>query len=205
MARASKLVSDLTKIPNIVGGLGLSIAAAQKAFNLDYIESVERLVAVAKSLGSVQGANDPGDPTDPNMVYNLIFDIVKAMAPSRYQFTETTLTVKMDLAQTMDVGATASLGVEMGGVAVNAALTMGYGYDYRAAAEVKTVLHAYPTDAQVMSTLLTQAASIKPSALTLPTQHEVDQSFIDKSAAIVEKVTGVKPPEIETPSPPEDE
>ena len=46
----SNLIKDLSTVPTIVGGLGLSIAAAQKAFNLDYLENIERLLAMTKKL-----------------------------------------------------------------------------------------------------------------------------------------------------------
>ena len=48
--KASKLVGDLASVSEIVGALGLSIAAAQKAFNLDYLDSVERLLFLVKML-----------------------------------------------------------------------------------------------------------------------------------------------------------
>ena len=37
MSKTSELIQDLNSVPSIVGALGLSIAAAQKAFNLDYL------------------------------------------------------------------------------------------------------------------------------------------------------------------------
>ena len=43
-AEASKLVKDLSNIPEIVGALGISIAEAQKAFNVDYLDNIERLL-----------------------------------------------------------------------------------------------------------------------------------------------------------------
>ena len=52
---SSKIIEDLTHIPNIIAGLGLSIAEAQRHFDLDYLQSVERLLATAQDgLGLLQ-------------------------------------------------------------------------------------------------------------------------------------------------------
>ena len=122
--RASMLINDLSKVPNIVGGLGLAIAAAQKAFNLDYVESLERVVGLIQMLLAGKGAD--GKDLDTEQAQRLaearpaIADMIKALAPSRYQYTETTLSVRLDLAQTKSVDVSAGLGVGYGGIAVNA-------------------------------------------------------------------------------------
>lgn len=196
---ASKLVKDLTQIPNIVGGLGLSIAAAQKAFNLDYLESLERIVVIAQMLGDNKEVRDATATTEGSTAAakNMALELLRAVAPPRYQFTETTLSVKLDLAQTMDLGVSAGLGLGFGGIAVNAAMTLGYGYDYRAAAEVVTVLHAHSMDHQVLNTLLARAKEVGANKLTLPERSTVDTEIWKKSADILEKLTGERPKEIE--------
>jgi hypothetical protein len=201
--QASRLIKDLTHIPNIIGGMGLSIAAAQKAFNHDYLDSVERILAMARMmLGEVKG-NNTGSPTpvtDANELEKLrqfagVFrDLLIAMAPPRYQFTETTLTVKLDLAQSMDATVTGGLGFSMGGISLNAAFTVGYAYDYRAAAEVRTVIHAIPADPLAFNRLLDRATQLSDKALELPAgTASVDQALLDKQAAIFEKITAIKP------------
>lgn len=202
--KASMLVKDLTNVPSIVGGLGLSVAEAQKAFNLDYIENIERLVALAKVIlgEQKQGADGP-EPLDAaekkslDDVRAVFEDLLRAAAPPQYQFTETTLAVRMDLAQSMDVGGSAGFGVNLGAVAVNAALTLGYSYDYRAAAEVKTVLHATKLNAQVTDQLLKRAATVNDKVLELPARSEVDKAYMDKSAELFEKVVGKPAPKVE--------
>src|SRR5947209_14711668 len=118
--KVSELINDLSSVPNIIGNLGLSIAAAQKAFNLDYLENIERMFALIKAtLGGVKA----GDATHPaaalsadeqakvDAMASTIQDMLKAIAPSRYQFSETTLSVRLDLAQTLQASATVGLGV----------------------------------------------------------------------------------------------
>lgn len=199
---ATKLINDLTHVPHIVGGLGLSIAAAQKAFNHDYLDSVERILAMTKMLlGEVQGdgegraaaVTDDTELTKLRALADVFRDLLTAVAPPRYQFTETTLTVKLDLAQSMDSTATAGLGFGMGGVSVNAAFTAGFAYDYRAAAEVRTVIQAIPADRLAFQKLLDRAKELSDKVLALPEDMAgVDKELLDKQAALFEKITGLK-------------
>lgn len=205
MADTSKLIDDLSHVPNIIGGLGLSIAAAQKALNSDYLDSMERIIAMTKMLlggvkapaapgGEPQGASDDEQAKIDGMK-EVLRGLITAAAPARYQFTETTLSVKLDLAQSMDVAGSASLGVGFGAVAVNAALSVGYSYDYRAAAECRTVLHAITADsnATVFNALLDRAKSISNTALALPERSKVDQGILDKQGTLLQKLTGIAP------------
>src|SRR5271165_6418272 len=144
MAKASDLIQDLSDVPSIVGGLGLSIAAAQKAFNLDYLEAMERVIAAVKMLAAPTKKADGTDLTqaEKDKVASVdpafIKDLLTTMLPSKYQFTETTLDVKLDLAQSMKASGSASLGLGYGAVSLSAAFTVGFSYDYRAAAECHT-------------------------------------------------------------------
>jgi len=78
--------------------------------------------------------------------------LIKALAPSRYQFSETKLDFSADLSQTLNVGGGLSLGVGMAAVSVNASFSLAYGFDYRAATRINTVLHAIPADPAVLPT-----------------------------------------------------
>ena len=200
--RASMLIADLSKVPNIVGGLGLAIAAAQKAFNLDYLEGLERVVAMTQLLLAGKGA-DGKDLTDVQAqrlaeARPAIADMIKALAPSRYQYTETTLSVRLDLAQTKSVDVSVGLGVGYGAIAVNASLAVGYRYDYRAAAECRTVIHAIPADPQMLQVLIERATQLSEKALELPPRTEVDQRIIDQARTVFEKIVDAKPPDVKT-------
>ena len=70
-----------------------------------------------------------------------------------------------DIYETQGFGGEAGFGAALGAFAVNASMTVGYGYDYRAAAEVRTVLHAIPADKSVTSTLLGRAKELSATAL----------------------------------------
>jgi hypothetical protein len=189
MADTSKLIRDLNSVPNIIGTLGLSIAAAQKAFNHDYLSNVEQLLGLAKAM------SPPG--ASPEEFRALLKDLLASCAPSRYQFTETTLAVKLDLAQSMDTSTSVGLGIGYGGVALNAAFTIGYGYDYQAAAECRATIHAIPADQTVFKPLLDRAANISDKALAVPARSEVDKAIYDRNAAIFEKLFAQKPVAIE--------
>lgn len=187
MASASDLIKDLSSVPSIVGGLGLSIASAQKAFDMEYLDSIERILAMAKVLlgGNATGASGTDVPiamTDEQKAFFL--ELLSKLAPSRYQFTETTLSVRMDLAQSLAFSGSVGLGFGIGAISINAAFTLGYSYDYRAAAECKTVIHAYAADQTVFTTLLKQAASLDSKSLELPPRSDADQAIFDKCSQI---------------------
>lgn len=193
MSNPSKLVNDLDKVANIVGQLGLEIAQAQKLFNYDYLVNVERLLAIVAKLASKKPADGAaGDETEARS--QMIFDLIKALAPPRYQYSETTLNVRLDLAQTMDVSAQGGVGGNFGAVAFNAALAVGYGSDYQAAAEVKTTIHAIPADTSVLSGLHARADKIADKSLTLPERSEVDTKILDKLDDLYIKLTGKAAP-----------
>ncbi len=87
---ADNLVDDLTRVPTIIGSLGLAIAEAQKQFNIDYVNSINSLVVMAgKLIGEKAGAGVDSDALQ---------KLLLSLAPPRYQFTETELAVKLDLA-----------------------------------------------------------------------------------------------------------
>jgi hypothetical protein len=198
MAKASELIQDLSNVPSIVGGLGLSIAAAQKAFNLDYLEAMERVIAAVKMLAApVNGADGkPLSADDKTKVTGVdqafLKDLLITLMPAKYQFTETTLDVKLDLATSMKGSGSASLGLNYGAVALSAAFTVGFGYDYRAAAECHTVIHAVPASETTLNSLLTRAATINDKSMTLPTTSAVDQQIYTQQQTLMEKLTGVK-------------
>jgi hypothetical protein len=194
---ASQLIEDLSHVPTIIGALGLSIADAQKALDANYLDGLERLLGLAKMMLDPAKAT-PGavlSPAEAQAVkdnFSIIHDMLMAFAPSRYQFTETTLDVKLDLAQSINAGASIGLGLALGAVSLNAAFTVGYAFDYRAAAECRTVINAIPASQTVFSSLLDRAASLSKDALTLPDQLDKGvQQIIDQNARILEKVTGV--------------
>jgi len=200
MPGKSKLIEDLSHVPNIIGGLGLSIAGAQKAFNADYLDGIERILVMAQQiLGEKKEGGDLSDVEKARLeaFKDLFKSLLVAIAPPRYQFTETTLTVKLDLAQTLKLGASVGLGVGYGGVALNAALTVGFGYDYRAAAECRTVINAVHADDKTFAALLDRAKELGNKELCLPERATIDQKLIDQTATIFEKVIGAKPPKIE--------
>ena len=204
---SNKIIEDLTHIPNIIAGLGLSIAEAQRHFDLDYLQSVERLLVMAqsmlggqKSLPATAGNSSsatteltPEERKQQEQFQALFKELLIAVAPSRYQFTETTLTVKLDLAQHIDVSAGVGLSAGIGGVAINAALSIGYGSDYRGAAECKTILQAVPADQATLRLLLDRAKDLSAKDLSMPERSKVDSAVLAQTGKIYERIVG-RPP-----------
>ncbi len=198
--KASDLIKDLRNVPNIIGGLGLSIANAQKAFDVEYLDSIARILALIKIMLGGQKDDGTGKPvalSQPETeslaaMAQVIQELLTKLAPSRYQFTETTLNVRLDLAQSLQIGGTVGLGFGVGAISLSAAFTIGYSYDYRAAAECRTVIHAYPADQAVFTALLGRADKLAATALELPPRSQVDKALFDKSSALLDKLTGIK-------------
>lgn len=185
-SQPSQLIQDLSNVPNIISSLGLGIAGAQKAFNLEYLNGLERLLAMAKMIHGEDNENA-------DKFKDLFMNLIQTAAPHRYQFTETTLAVRMDLSQSTQRGTSAKLGVSVGAVALNAAMTEGFSSNYRAAAEVKTVLQAIPFDPAQIATLVANANDLNNKVLDMPAQSAVDKAYMDKSAELFESVTGAAP------------
>jgi hypothetical protein len=147
-----RLTGQLYHLPTIIGRLGISIAEAQKELNADYVASVSKLMMLTQSL--------VGATPSPETLASAK-TMLESMMPSRYQFTETTLDFSADLSESKNIGFSAAGGAGMGAIVVNAAFTMGYGYDYRAAARVTSTLHARAADPEHNKALLERAATIK--------------------------------------------
>lgn len=173
----SKLTSELYHLAAIVGRLGLSIASAQKAFNADYVAQIERLVQITSDV--VPTVAELGSDEQKKKSAEILLKILKALAPPRYQYTETTIEFSADLAETFDAGIQGTLGVGAKAVTVNAGMTLGYGYDYRAAARIKSVIHAMPVDSDLIPELLNRAKEIDAGKLNLPEVKHVDQEIWD--------------------------
>ncbi|MFO0593454.1 MAG: hypothetical protein U0441_38285 [Polyangiaceae bacterium] len=205
----SKLIKDLSHVPNIVAGLGLGIAEAQSHFDLQYVRALERIAVLAQSMYKAVPAPPAGGPPPaggtPPLTEDQIGDrmrfvreMLMALAPPHYQFTETTLDVKLDLAQSLDLNAEVGVSAGVGAVAVNASLAVAYGYDYRAAAECRTVLHAVLPDRAAMLALLARAGELTKDELKLPARTEIDRQVEKSAQDVFNRMFGTTPQEIGT-------
>jgi len=183
--KTSELTEQLNSVASIVGNLGISIAEAQTRMDAAYVKSLTEVMAITSKLQGTTAAKTPS----PEAVLTLL----KAIGPSRYQFTETTLKVRLDLSKSLDVSGTLGLGASFGAVAVNAALTVGYAYDYQAAAECTTVIHAVPTDDKVMTALLARAKEVGDKLPELPERSSVDAKLLEQLQSLNTALTTTKP------------
>lgn len=165
---ADRLTSQLVEVADVVGDLGRNIAAAQKLMNKDYVESVKALMRmVADTLG--QTADDAERA-------QFMMAFLKALAPNRYQYTETTIDFSADLAEAKQSSKMIGGGATFKMLQVNAAMTMGYGHEYRASARITATLHAY-ADPHFADQLLAQAAELSGEGRELPLGTSVDQEI----------------------------
>lgn len=197
--RVSKLMRDLDSVPKIIGGLGASVAEAQKKLNVGYLDSLEQLLAMLHSFylnPTEEGSSPPVTVSAAEEVKDAIKELLIQFAPSRYQFTETTLQVRMDLAQSTDIGIAAGGSFGVRAMAVNAALSAAFGQSYQQAAEVKTVLHAIPGSVDIMNALLDRTSL--PGLTTI--EHDTDLELVKGTQKIVEAMIGgekLEPPAAE--------
>ena len=184
----STLINDLTKVPNNIADLGLGIANAQKQMNTGYLNALSVLVPMVASITK-------GLPKDNPETAKFFSELLMNLAPPRYQFTETELRVKLDLAQSVDISGQAKVGFAMGAFVVNAAFAAGFSSDYRAAAECRTVIHAIlPTkdNKSLFDALLTRAAVLDAAALTMPERSAFDNEQLKATNELM-KTLGATP------------
>jgi len=167
---ADRQVSQLIEVADVVGDLGRNIAAAQKLLNKDYVESLQAMMRTAADH------LDQGSTGEERAA--ALMSLLRALAPSRYQYTETTVEFAADLAETKQRSSMIGGGVTFKMLQVNAAMSMGYGEVYRSAARITATIHAVP-DAQLAATLLDRAIAIEAEAPQLPIGTSVDQDIYD--------------------------
>ncbi len=178
---AERLTSQLVRVADIVGDLGLNIAEAQKELNRDYLQNIKHLMKiVGDTLGTENGTEEQRAA---------LVALIKSLAPSRYQYTETTLDFSADIAETLQLGAEVGGGATFKVVNINASMTLGYGYDYRAAARITTTIHALP-DPNLSEKLLQQSAAIRANTAALPSPAEIDKEIYEGVSNIMKALTG---------------
>ncbi len=142
--------NNLQSVAKLVGDLALSISEAQKELDTNYARTLQ---SFSDTLGKVLEGRELADDK-----FTTFF---QSMAPSRYQFTETVVEVRADLQMTgsKELQAAVELGYNTPVLAttINASYVKRSAYDYRAAALIRTVLHAVPPDQKVLKTLLENA------------------------------------------------
>lgn len=176
-----KFYSSLGTVPGLIGELAMSIAAAQARLDRNYVDSFTRFVEVVRKAvndgvedGTTGAALDANAKTKAkDAAATRLIGLFQAIAPSRYQFTETVLEVRADLQAS---GATSlGVGFSIGGpaaVAVNASYIRRNSYDYRAAALIKTTLHAISASDDVLKELLARLE--KTPQTELPASAEAE-------------------------------
>lgn len=167
-----RLTGQLYHLPGIIAKLGISVANGQKALNAEYLNSVKMIMSmINETLGGLDAATEAK--------VEMVKDLLKELAPNRYQFTETTLEFSADLSERKSTDMQAALGAGFAGVTLSAGYAQAFGYDYRAAARVTTVLHAVSANEAVFGPLLERAKSIDTAELALPEKTEIEKQTFE--------------------------
>lgn len=117
------------------------------------------------------GASDeePTAGTPPPDRAELFKWLLMAVAPSRYQFTETRFDFRADLFEASQLVIGGGLSGGFGGFAVSVSASYGSRSEYRAAARVTTTLNAFPISPETMTALMARAPDVKtPDLQSLP-------------------------------------
>lgn len=155
--KINELTSQMDTLPGIIGRLGINIATAQKELDRNFVDNI---IALSRLIKSTVGT---ADNTTPDEVMQLMSELLKSIAPSRYQFTETSFDLKIDLSESSRSATAGSGSIDLKAIALSAAMSRAYGYDYQAAARVSCVIHARPVGEAISSTLLERAQSLNTS------------------------------------------
>jgi len=172
-----RLTGQLYHLPAIIGNLGISVANAQKALNSDYLRNIQIVLDMINKM--LENQPEPA----PDKVA-MIKELLKQMAPSRYQFTQTTLEFYADLAERKSTQLQGAVGAGFAAVTISAGYARAFGYDYRAAARVTAVLHALPANDASFQALIDQAKDIKIKAEDLPAKYEIEKEIFNGLATI---------------------
>jgi hypothetical protein len=177
MAKLDRLTGQLSHLPDIVARLALSIANAKKELDLSYVQNIKTIMGTIKET--------VGQDTAPQDILPLL----KALMPGRFHFTEATIDFSADLAETMDMSLSAGGEVGTPVAAVNAALSLGYGYDYRAAAHISVKMHEIPPDLELTAQLLGRAKEIDTGKLKIPDRSQVEKELHESTKDVFTALT----------------
>ncbi|HEY6805129.1 MAG TPA: hypothetical protein VI306_16255 [Pyrinomonadaceae bacterium] len=146
-SKIDEFYEQLQTLPRLISDLALSIAEAQRRMDENYLKELALFTSIILPLLQ--------DGTGKAEQYLTLF---KAIAPSRYQFTETVVEVRADLQMSTmsqtEIGGNIGIKTPVFAIAINAAYTKRSAYDYQAAALVRTQLNAVPANPDLLDKLL---------------------------------------------------
>lgn len=170
-AQANKDVAQfyntLSTLPKLIGDLGIDIAEAQRRLDQQYLEDLAAFNKIAREFGPI--------------TVEQYITLFKAIAPSRYQFTETVIEVRADLqtasGSELNVGVNAGIKSAVFSATVNVSYLKRTASDYQASAVIRTVLNAVPADPGLMEALLKRAGTPPGASLSEPRYRALADAF----------------------------
>jgi hypothetical protein len=181
----AKFYDTLNTLPKLIGDLGMDIAESQRRLDQNYLENLAAFTASIRD-------------TFKDVTVDQYLALFKAIAPSRYQFTETNIEVRADLqtasASELNVGVNVGIKTAVFSATVNVSYMKRSASDYQASALIRTTLHAVPADPGVMDKLLAHIAPSEGAPLSDPRYKALMEAFA--------KALGEKKPEDNNPTNP---
>jgi hypothetical protein len=180
-----KFYNTLSTLPKLIGDIGMDIAESQRRLDQNYLENLAEFTGIIRSMFK-QGMSVAD--------YKELF---KAMAPSRYQFTETNIEVRADLqtasASELNIGVNVGIKTAVFSATVNVSYMKRSASDYQASALIRTTLNAIPSDSATMDKLLAHVPVSPGAPLTDPRYKALMEAFIKALPAPTSPPSGSPP------------
>jgi hypothetical protein len=165
----AKFYDTLSTLPKLIGDIGMDIAESQRRLDQNYLESL------AAFTDAIRHTFKDGVSVDQYL------SLFKAIAPSRYQFTETNIEVRADLqtasASELNIGVNVGIKTAVFSAAVNVSYMKRSASDYQASALIRTTLNAIPADPGVMDKLLAHVSTSPGAPLMDPRYEALMEAF----------------------------
>jgi hypothetical protein len=167
VAPFDEFITTLETVPKLLSDLALGVSIAQQRMDLNYLRDLRALMEMVAPLLKDSGKLDE---------FTALF---KAIGPSRYQFTTTSIEVRADLQTSVGQQFGAGITVPMA-VAINASYARRTASDVRASAVIRSVLHAVSADPATMQALLSAAKDAPTTELPKdlsPAQQAIQEAL----------------------------
>lgn len=179
-----KFFNSFETLPGLIRNLALSVSQAQTELDRNYVESLAQFTDIINT--ALAGK-------DTQLAIEQYKTLFQAIAPSRYQFTETVVEVRADLQASSETSFSldGNVGINAGifAVAVNASYAKRSNTDYRAAALIRTVLNAIPADPTLVDKLLPRGGEEAPSVSLPPRLQDAQTAALGEALQLLPAAT----------------
>lgn len=176
------LTKDMTKVADVIGELGLNIAEAQKELNAGYINSLVKLMALAKQAVKAKDTNAPDT-----------ISLISSIAPPHYQYTKTTLEFAADMAQRKEDEVSIGGSIGFGAVSLVGGYSSSTGQDYRAACRITTQMDSVSSNTFAQELVKKASEATIDFAATMEKASPADKRLAEATKSLISAFGGTVP------------